>query len=105
MIVLSGFSLFGGVKNDKNAKNANNVKDAKNAKNVKNAKDTKNAKNAKDANNVKNVKNVSTYPPMQTFCPLTTAISYSYTPSWLPVSVSPFAESLSLQRSRSVPSC
>lgn len=102
MIVLSGFSLFGGVKNDKNANNVKDAKNAKNVKNVKNVKDAKNVKNAKDANNVKNV---STYPPMQTFCPLTTAISYSYTPSWLPVSVSPFAESFSLQRSRSVPSC
>ena len=90
MIVLSGFSLFGGVNNVRNAKNDKNDRNAKNVKNV---------------NNVKKVKNVSTYPPMQTFCPLTTAISYSYTPSWLPVSVSPFAESLSLQRSRSVPSC
>lgn len=90
MIVLSGFSLFGGVNNVRNAKNDKNDRNAKNVKNV---------------NNVNNVKNVSTYPPMQTFCPLTTAISYSYTPSWLPVSVSPFAESLSLQRSRSVPSC
>ena len=90
MIVLSGFFAVWGVNN------------AKNARNVKN---DKNAKNAKDSKNAKNVKNVSSYPPMQTFCPLTTAISYSYTPSWLPVSVSPFAESLSLQRSRSVPSC
>ena len=93
---------MGGVNNDKNVKNAKNdrnVKDAKNAENV------KNAKNVNNVNNVNNVKNVSTYPPMQTFCPLTTAISYSYTPSWLPVSVSPFAESLSLQRSRGVPSC
>ena len=97
MIVLSVFfAVLGGVNN---AKNAKNVKNAKNDRNAKNVKDAKNAKN------VKNVKNVSTYPPMQTFCPLTTAISYSYTPSWLPVSVSPFAESLSLQRSRSVPSC
>ena len=94
MIVLSVFfAVLGGVNN------------AKNAKNVKNAKNDRNAKNVKNVNNVNNVKNVSTYPPMQTFCPLTTAISYSYTPSWLPVSVSPFAESLSLQRSRSVPSC
>ena len=86
----------------------NNAKDVKNVKNVKNDKDDKNVKNVKNVmnvKNVKNVKNVSTYPPIQTFCPLTTAISYSYTPSWLPVSVSPFAESLSLQRSRSVPSC
>ena len=93
MIVLSGFSLllFGrGVKNDNNV---NNDKNDNNDNNVNNAKNTK------------NVKNVRTYPPMQTFFPLTTAISYSYTPSWLPVSVSPFAESLSLQRSRSVPSC
>lgn len=87
------FHCFGGVNN---AKNVNNVKNVKNDKNDKDAKNNK---------NVKNAKNVSTYPPMQTFCPLTTAISYSYTPSWLPVSVSPFAESLSLQRSRSVPSC
>ena len=93
MIVLSGFSLFGGVNNVRNAKNDKNDRNGKNVKNVNNV------------NNVKNVKNVRTYPPMQTFCPLTTAISYSYTPSWLPVSVSPFAESLSLQRSRSVPSC
>ena len=102
------FSLFGGVNNVKNAKNDKDDRNVKDFKNVKNAKNAKNVKNVKDANNtknVKNVKNVSTYPPMQTFCPLTTAISYSYTPSWLPVSVSPFAESLSLQRSRSVPSC
>ena len=89
--------LFGrGVKND------NNVNNDKNDNNDNNVNNAKNVKNVKDANNVKNV---STYPPMQTFCPLTTAISYSYTPSWLPVSVSPFAESFSLQRSRSVPSC
>lgn len=97
MIVLSGFSLlllFGrGVKNDNNVNNVNNDKNDNNDNNVNNVK------------NDRNVKNVSTYPSMQTFCPLTTAISYSYTPSWLPVSVSPFAESLSLQRSRSVPSC
>ena len=96
------------MRNVRNVKNVKNVKNAKNAKNVRNAKNDKNdrnAKNVKNVNNVNNVKNVSTYPPMQTFCPLTTAISYSYTPSWLPVSVSPFAESLSLQRSRSVPSC
>lgn len=99
------FSLFGGVNNVKNAKNDKDDRNVKDVKNVKNAKNDRNVKNAKDAKNAKNVKNVSTYPPMQTFCPLTTAISYSYTPSWLPVSVSPFAESLSLQRSRSVPSC
>ena len=90
------FRCLGGVNNDKNVKNA---------KNDRNVKDAKNAKNAKNVKNARNAKNVSTYPPMQTFCPLTTAISYSYTPSWLPVSVSSFAESLSLQRSRSVPSC
>ena len=90
------------VKDAKDVKDFKNVKDAKNDKNDRNAKNVKNVNNAKNA---RNVKNVSTYPPMQTFCPLTTAISYSYTPSWLPVSVSPFAESLSLQRSRSVPSC
>ena len=102
------FRCLGGVNNAKNAKNARNVKnvkDAKDVKNARNARNVRNVKNVKNAKNAKNVKNVSTYPPIQTFCPLTTAISYSYTPSWLPVSVSPFAESFSLQRSRSVPSC